>query len=111
MPELPPTILNFSRSSKSSTFPSRQIRKVLCFNSFASVVCPVIAPSSTLQYLGLPSQPERSLPLKIDLNSPSSAAMSLGIKRARASAGRSLNIRFITLEFGEYRQPDRRRNE
>src|SRR5437660_7284390 len=67
-------ILNSHFSSKSSTSPPRQMQKVLPDVGFSLVVWPVIAPSSTLQNLGLPSQPSRLLPSKIDLKPASSSA-------------------------------------
>src|SRR5205085_7015643 len=67
-------ILNEQRSSKSPTVPPVQIRKVLPLAGFSVVVWPVIAPSLTDHSLGLPSQPLRSLPLKMLLNPVSSCA-------------------------------------
>ena len=55
--------LTCTRSSKFLTAPPRQVMKRL-YLSVPSAV-PVRHPSSTFQYLGLPSQPVRSLPLKI----------------------------------------------
>ena len=66
MPELPPCKRNLACSSKSPAVPF-QIRNVLV--GILPSVCPTMAPSLTLQNFGLPSQPERSLPLKSDWNS------------------------------------------
>ena len=71
MPELakpcasPGTSLNEQRSSKSLTVPLVQTRNVLPLAGFSAVVWPVMAPSLTDHSLGLPSQPVRSLPLKM----------------------------------------------
>src|SRR5262245_43358036 len=76
MPELPPTILNERRNSKSDTSPSRQTRKVLPLVGFSAVVWPVMVPSFADQNFGLPSQPVRSTPLNRLLNPDSSSAAS-----------------------------------
>ena len=74
MPELPPTILYFSRSTKSSTGACRQMMNVLPWVGLSLVVRPVMAPFWTLQNLGFPSQPSRVRPLKIGLKPDSSSA-------------------------------------
>src|ERR1051326_4016625 len=81
MPELakpwlsPGTILKEQRSSKSPTVPLVQMRNVFPLAGFSTVVWPVMAPSLTDQSLGLPSQPERFLPLN-RLRKPFSAGRS-----------------------------------
>ena len=50
---------------KSLGFPPRQIKNVLLLVGFRLVVWPVIAPSSTRQNLGLPSQPSSVWPSKM----------------------------------------------
>src|SRR5205085_10019657 len=62
MPLLPPSSLNSSVNLKSLTLPSFQIKNVLFFSG-TSLVCPTIAPFSTLHTRASPSQPVRSLPL------------------------------------------------
>src|SRR6185503_19273099 len=76
------------RSSKFSTVPLVQIRKVLPLSVCSSVVAPVIAPSLTDQSFGLPSQPARSLPLKICLKplSVSAAKVDTGCAKTKAAA-------------------------
>ena len=76
---------NEARSTKSSTGPCRQIKNVLPLVGFSLVVRPVIAPSSTLQNFGLPSQPSRLVPLKIGLK-PDSSSAAAGQGRGRGSA-------------------------
>src|SRR5262249_3959392 len=85
-------ILNERRSSKSSTVPSRQIRKVFPSVLFVSVVCPVIAPSFTDQNLGFPSQPDRSLPLKRLLKPGSSSAAESCEWERRATAAKTASL-------------------
>ena len=68
-PLFPLVILNLSRSSKFVTFPPRQIKKVLRLQGFSAVLCPISTPSLTDQNLPSPSQPLRSLPLKMGLKS------------------------------------------
>ena len=67
-PELPPLMKNSKVSSKSSTSPWRQTRNEFAGIGSFSVVCPMIAPSSTRQSLGLPSQPFRETPSKMGTN-------------------------------------------
>ncbi len=88
MPELPPTILNFAVSSKSSTSPSFQMQKVLCVGCFSGVHSPVMAPSRTDQKVGSASQPVRSWPLKIGLKPACSAVAAVPAPAARAASRR-----------------------
>ena len=69
MPELPPLILNFNLSSKSSSSPASQIMKVLPLVGFSAVVRPVMAPLTTLQNFGSPFQFLSVLPSKIGIKS------------------------------------------
>src|SRR6266508_3199956 len=84
MPESPKflslfaTILYESRNSKSLTTrffsPSFAMRKLFPFAGFSFVVLPVMAPSSTDQCSGRPSQPVRSFPLNKLLKPASDSA-------------------------------------
>src|ERR1700689_5483142 len=65
MPLFPPVSRYSATSSKSDGEPPRQIRKVFCFGMAPALVSPTIAPFSTPQYAGSPSQPFRVLPSKI----------------------------------------------
>ena len=58
-----PLTLAFRVRSKSPTSPPFQIKKVLPGVFLSAVVSPTMTPFSTLQKSGLPSHPERSLPL------------------------------------------------
>ena len=69
MPELPALILNFNLSSKSSSSPGSQIINVFPRVGLAAVVCPVIAPSLTLQNFGSPFQFFSDFPSKIGIKS------------------------------------------
>ena len=62
-----PLILISIRSTKSSTVPCRQTQNVSSFGKFSAVASPTMRPSLTDQIFGSPSQPSRSLPLKIGL--------------------------------------------
>src|ERR1019366_10210376 len=79
MPELanpllsPGVSLKEQRSSKSLGVPLVQTRNVFPLAGLSAVVWPVMAPSLTDHNFGLPSQPVRSLPLKM-LRKPCSAA-------------------------------------
>src|ERR1039458_1117723 len=92
MPELanpwasPGTSLNEQRSSKSLGVPFVQIRNVFPLAGFSAVVWPVMAPSLTDHSFGLPSQPVRSLPLKI-LAKPGSAGRSSSKVNSPRSVG------------------------
>src|SRR6056297_935337 len=89
-------ILYSSFNSKLLVSPLRQIRKVFPLVGLSGVVRPVIAPSSTLQNAGLPSQPSRVLPSKIETN-PSSSARTSGsgshnVSRKQISPNRRIVI-------------------
>ena len=74
------------RSSKSFVVPSFQIRNVLPWAGFSAVVSPRMAPSLTDQSEGSPSQPVRSLPLKMRVMpgvSVPSGARRYGVKDSR----------------------------
>src|SRR5579872_2642488 len=91
MPELakpvsPGTTLNEQRNSKSPTIPFVQIKKVFSLAGFSFVVWPVMAPSLTDHKSGLPSQPVRSLPLKIFLNPRSDSAANAAFVWANKAA-------------------------
>src|SRR3954466_6837726 len=97
-PELPKplsllaTILYLKVSSKFSTVPPVQTRKVLCLAGFSAVVCPVIVPSFTDQKVLFPAHPSRLLPSKMGEGLPtlrtarsgSLAALSLGLPSSAA---------------------------
>src|SRR5215212_4876147 len=76
MPELPFLIRKERRSSKSPTVPPRQMRKVFPLAAFSLVVWPRMTPSWADQSLVSPSQPLRSLPLKIGFISAGSGGAS-----------------------------------
>src|SRR5438874_8891292 len=95
MPELWPMILKSHFSSKSSTSPARQMQKVLPDVGFSLVVWPVIAPFSTLQNLGFPSQPSRLLPSKIGLK-PASSSAARAEDRDRPSASAAASATWTT---------------
>src|SRR4029077_14172307 len=80
MPELPPSIRNLHLSSKFSTLPVQ--RRNLLYLSGLPTVEPVMVPSLALHSLRSPSQPVRSLPLKM-LIQPSSAAVVAETPRPR----------------------------
>src|SRR6478609_2852214 len=109
MPLFPPSSLNSSVNLKSATLPPVQIRNVL-FSSGTSLVCPTIAPFSTLQTRASPSQPVRSLPLNSSL--ASFAAIELATIRDATNA--QMMLRYIEV-FPRYSsasqacQPLRRR--
>src|ERR1700678_771970 len=65
MPLLPPVKRYSASSSKSAGVPSRQIRNVFCFGIAPGLVSPTIAPFSTRQNAGSPSQPFSVLPSNI----------------------------------------------
>src|SRR5437899_166217 len=67
-------ILNEQRSSKSPTVPLVQIRNVFPFAGCCAVVWPVITPSFTDQSCASPTQPVRSLALKIGVKPFSASA-------------------------------------
>ena len=99
MPELFETLQrNESRSSKSFSQPSFQIRNVFPFALTASVVSPWMTPSFTDQSRESPSQPVRSFPLKIAFISSDSAgaliasAAKAGIVRRVESAKASERV-------------------
>src|SRR5437868_1780616 len=95
MPELPPSILIWRRSSKSPTVPPRQMRNVFPLVGCSAVVLPVIEPpSSTLQNSGFPSQPCSVLPLKSQTkpsDASSARAESAERREAATSAKREAN--------------------
>src|SRR5689334_12867867 len=80
------SILKEQRSSKSLGWPLVQIRKVLFLMGFCSLVWPTIAPSFTDQRAGLPSQPVRFLPLKMEVKPSSVAASDRWVSKARVQA-------------------------
>src|ERR1035437_657407 len=104
MPELakpllsPGVSLKEQRSSKSLGVPLVQIRNVFPLAGFSAVVWPVMAPSLTDHSLGLPSQPVRSLPLKI-LRKPCSAAGTNTGWANRTAPMRALNILLFIIFF------------
>ncbi len=92
MPLLWLRILNSTFSSKLAGFPPSQMRKVLCGAEFSLVVCPTMAPSSTDQNFGLPSQPSRDSPSKMRWNpssdSPAARPVDATARRAAPSPSR-----------------------
>ena len=84
MPLLPPSILYLILSSKSSSVPCRQMRKVLPLVGFSGVVVPTIAPSLTVQK-SFPSQPSSEVPLKIGVKPASASAATPLPEKERAA--------------------------
>src|SRR5436190_19879490 len=80
------SILKEQRNSKSPGWPLVQMRKVLFLIGLASLVCPTIAPSLTDQRAGLPSQPVRFLPLKMEVKPSSVAAVAGCVNRVKVHA-------------------------
>ena len=72
-----------ARVAEVAGLPDFRTRNVFPLVGFSVVVWPVIAPSLTDQKSALPSQPARSLPLKIGWN-PASAAAAASGARGRA---------------------------
>src|SRR5439155_11077584 len=83
--------LKEQRSSKSLTVPLVHIRKVFPLAGFSAVVWPVIAPSCTDHSLGLPSQPDKSMPLN-SLIKPLSPAWPCNKGRWPGSAARATEV-------------------
>src|SRR5436305_15330962 len=94
-PELPPCMRNLNLIMKSSTVPSRQIKNVFVLIVFSGVVCPTIAPSCTDQSRGSPSQPFRSLPLKIGLKPSVESAPSAKLTQAAPTSSDKNKRRII----------------
>src|ERR1700730_10848701 len=74
MPLLPPERRYSACSSKSLGAPPRQIKKVFCLGLAPGFVSPAMAPFSTRQYAGSPSQPFRVWSSKIELGFSAGAA-------------------------------------
>src|SRR4051812_44799194 len=73
------------------------MRKLLPLAGCSGVVLPVIAPSSTDQCSGRPSQPVRSFPLNRDLKPASSAANATDEHRPKNKRERASNAVFIVV--------------
>ena len=84
---------NLRRRVKSPTVPSFQIRKVLPSRGASARLRPVMAPSSTDQTPGRPSQPVRSLPLNSDRKPGSSTAAAAAFRSVPAVAASASRAR------------------
>src|SRR5579859_2211272 len=74
MPLFPPVSRYSASNSKSPGAPPRQIRNVFCFGIAPCLVSPTMAPFSTRQNAGSPSQPCKVLPSKIGVCADAIAA-------------------------------------